>query len=96
MQFEITSDNIHLTSSFEVGKADFERELLSMRESHPESLVWNRSIKSLAREWAAHNAFHALGIFRTNTADVDLNWPQNWLTRLGYYVVGVVVWPFIK
>ena len=96
MQFEITPDNIHLTSSFEVGKADFERELLSMRAAHPESLVWNRSIKSLAREWAAHNALHALGIFKTNTADVDLNWPQNWLTRLGYYVVGVVVWPFIK
>ena len=96
MQFEITSDNIHLTSSFEVGKADFERELLSMREAHPESLVWNRSIKSLAREWAAHNAFHALGIFRSKTADVDLDWPQGWIFRIGYTVVGAVVWPFIK
>ena len=52
MQFEITPDNIHITSSFEVSKDDFERELLAMREAHPESLVWNRSIKSLKREWS--------------------------------------------
>ena len=96
MQYKITPTNIQLKSSFEVKKEDFERELLAMREAHPESLVWNRSIKSLKREWAAHNAFHALGVFKSKTADVDLDWPQNWLTRLGYYVVGVVVWPFIK
>ena len=96
MQFEITPDNIHITSSFEVRKDDFERELLAMREAHPESRVWNRSIKSLKREWAAHNAFHALGVFRTKTADVDLDWPQNWLFRIGYAVAGAVVWPFIK
>ena len=61
MQYKVTPTNIQLKSSFEVRKDDFERELLAMREAHPESLVWNRSIKSLKREWAAHNAFHALG-----------------------------------
>ena len=96
MQYTITPTNIQLKSSFEVRKEDFERELLAMREAHPESLVWNRSIKSLSREWAAHNALHALGVFRKKTADVDLDWPQGWLFRIGYAVVGAVVWPFIK
>lgn len=96
MQYKVTPTNIQLKSSFEVRKEDFERELLSMREAHPESLVWNRSIKSLKREWAAHNAFHAMGVFRKQTADVDLDWPQGWLMRGGYWVVGAVVWPFIK
>lgn len=96
MQYCVTDNNLKLKSSYKVKKDDFVRELLAMRESHPESLVWNRSIKSLAREWAAHNALHAMGIFQTKTADVDLNWPQNWLTRIGYYVAGVIVWPFIK
>ena len=77
-------------------KEDFERELLAMREAYPDSLVWKRSIKSLSREWAAHNAFHAMGIWRTKTADTDLNWPQDWLTRIGYTVAGAIVWPFIK
>ena len=96
MQYNITPTNIQLKSSFQVKKADFERELLAMREAHPESLVWNRSIKSLKREWAAHNAFHALGVFRKKTADVDLDWPQKWFFRVGYAVAGAVVWPFIK
>ena len=96
MQYKVTPTNIQLKSSFEVRKADFERELLAMREAHPESLVWNRSIKSLKREWAAHNAFHALGVFRKKTADVDLDWPQKWFFRVGYAVAGAIVWPFIK
>ena len=96
MDYTFSSNNIQLKSSFKVKKDDFERELLAMREEHPECLVWNRSIKSLKREWAAHNAFHALGILRRKTADTDLNWPQGWLTRVGYEIVGMMVWPFIE
>ena len=33
---------------------------------------------------------------RTKTADVDLDWPQGWMYRIGYGLVGAVVWPFIK
>ena len=95
--YTVSPNNIHLESSFKVGKHAFDRELAAMREQHPESLVWkNRSIKSLKREWAAHNAFYALGIFRSRTSHTDLNWPQNWLIRLGYAVIGPIVWPFIK
>ena len=96
MDYTFSSNNIQLKSSFKVKKDDFERELLAMREEHPECQVWNRSIKSLKREWAAHNAFHALGILRRKTADTDLNWPQGWLTRVGYEIVGMMVWPFIE
>ena len=96
MQYTISPTNIHLESSFEVPKSDFERELLSMREEHPDSLVWQRSIGSLKREWAAHNAFHALGLIRRQTADTDLNWPQPFITRLGYLLAGTLAWPFIK
>ena len=94
--YTITPNNIHMESSFQVSKADFERELLAMRERHPESQVWNRSIDSLKHEWAAHNALHALGLFREQTAHADLNWPQPWLIRLGYTVLGTLAWPFIK
>ena len=96
MEYEVSSNNIKLKSSFEVSKEDFERELLAMRERHPDSQVWNRSIDSLKREWAAHNAFHALGILRSQTAHTDLNWPQPWFIRVAYDLVGKVVWPFIK
>ena len=96
MDYEVSPNNIQLKSSFEVSKEDFERELLAIRAQHPDSLVWNRSLRSLKREWAAHNAFHALGLIRKQTADTDLNWPQHWLIRLGYLLAGTLAWPFIK
>ncbi len=95
-KYSVSPNNIHLDFSFQVPKKDFERELTSIRAEHPESLVWNRSIRSLVREWATHNAFYALGIFRSRTAHMDLNWPQGWLFRLGYAIIGWLVWPFIK
>ncbi len=94
--YTVTPNNIHMESSFKVSKDDFESELKTLREQYPDSLVWNRSIKSLKHEWAAHNAFHALGIARRQTAHADLNWPQPWLIRLGYAIIGTIVWPFIK
>lgn len=96
MDYEVSANNIQLKSSFEVGKDDFVRELAAIREQHPDSLVWNRSIDSLKREWAAHNAFHALGLVRKQTADTDLNWPQPWFIRLGYDLLGRIAWLFIK
>ena len=96
MDYEVSSNNIKLKSSYEVSKDDFERELVAIREQHPESLVWNRSLESLKREWAVHNAFHALGVARKQSAHTDLNWPQPWLIRVAYDLLGRLVWPFIK
>ena len=95
-KYSVSENNIHLDSSYQVRKEDFESELKAIRERHPDSQVWNRSIESLKREWATHNAFHAMGIFRSRTAHMDLNWPQPWYIRLGYAVIGKIVWPFIK
>lgn len=97
MQYTISPNNIQLESSYLVRKKDFLRELATIRASHPDCLVWKkRSLKSLAREWAAHNALHALGIFRSRTAHTDFNWPQKWYFRIGYAIGGALVWPFIK
>lgn len=45
MQYTITPNNLHVKSSFEIRKKDFERELLAIRAKHPDSLVWSRSIR---------------------------------------------------
>ena len=94
--FTVTPNNIHMESSFNISKEDFESELKKLREQYPDSLVWNRSMDSLKREWAAHNALHAIGIARKQTAHADLNSPQHWLIRLGYDIIGTIAWPCIK
>ena len=96
MQYTLTSNNIHIISSFLVKKKDFERELTAIRELHPDCGVWNRTIDSLKREWTVHNALHRLGIARKRTADTDLNWPQPWLTRALYTILGALLWPFVE
>jgi hypothetical protein len=63
MDYEVSANNIQLKSSFEVSKDDFERELAAIRDRHPDSLVWNRSMDSLKREGAVHNAFHRVLVF---------------------------------
>ena len=95
-KYNVSENNIHLDSSYLVCKDDFESELNALREQHPNSQVWNRSIESLKREWATHNAFHAMGIFLNRTGHMDLNWPQPWFVRLGYLIFGRLAWPFIK
>lgn len=94
--YTVTPNNIHMESSFKISKEDFESELKTLREQYPDSLVWNRSMDSLKHEWAAHNALHAMGVARKQTAHADLNWPQHWLIRLGYTIIGTIAWPFIK
>ena len=95
--YTVSPNNIHLENSFRVRKNAFRRELKAMRERFPDSLVWqHRSLGSLEREWAVHNALHALGIFKSRTADIDLNWPQGWIFRIGYTLLAPLVWPFIK
>lgn len=95
--YTVSSNNIHLKNSFRVRKEAFRRELLAMKERFPDSLVWkHRSLKSLEREWAVHNALHALGIYKSRTGHTDLNWPQGRIFRIGYALLGPLVWPFIK
>ena len=97
LNYSVSPNNVHLESSFRVPKERFEQELEAMRGQCPDSLVWkNRSMKSLKMEWATHNAFHSMGIFRSRTSHADFNWPQCWLIRLGYAILGPIVWPFIK
>ena len=37
-----------------------------------------RSSESLEAEWGVHNVLYRLGIFRSRTKDVGLNFPQKW------------------
>ena len=95
--YTVSPNNIHLKNSFRVRKGAFKKELMKMRERFPDSEVWkNRSLQSLEREWAVHNALHALGNYKSRTGDIDLNWPQGWIFRVGYALLGLLVWPFIK
>ena len=95
MVYSITDNNLHIYDSYAISKWEFRKHLLNIWGKHIACPVFKRSIFSLSMEWAAHNFCYAIGYKRERTADVDLNYPQKWYARIGYAVVGVLVWCFI-
>lgn len=94
--YSYTQNNIHLKNSFEVSKKFFNGAIAKLINKHPELAVWNRSVKSLRREWATHNLCYALGIKRSSTKDVDFNYPQKWYAVAAYTIVGSIALLIIK
>lgn len=93
-KYTITQNNLKIIRSCDVPKARFETVLKQIRGLHPESLVWTRELRSLCREWAVHNFFFSLGIAKSHTEDVDLNYPNRW--EWLYNIIGWMVWGKVK
>jgi hypothetical protein len=97
MEHKVTSTGIKLIDSWMVSKWDFLWELRAISAKEKDCDVFkNRSIRSLCREWACHNAAYAIGIKRNKTKDCDLNYPMKWYSLATYWIVGWFVWFFIK
>ena len=95
VNYTATSNNIKIIDSWQVSKKKFQIELNGIKAEQPECEVWKRSDCSLCHEWAIHNALYCLGIARSHTKDVDLNYPQKWYVTFAYNFFGAIVWPFI-
>lgn len=50
----------------------------------------HRSIKSLAREWVAHNNLYSLGYKEKETGSVDFNYPQQWYISIVYWLLSLI------
>lgn len=79
LQYTCTRINCHIKDSHKVPKERFEEVLeeLKYKEAWCQAL-WLRPLKSLEAEWGVHNVLYRLGLFRSRTKDVDLNYPQRW------------------
>lgn len=95
-EYTYTENNVHIEDSCTVAKKDMEGALLAIHIAHPELAVWQRSIKSLKREWLSHNFLYALGLFRRRTKDIDLNYPLSWIVECAYFLLGTIASLFIK
>lgn len=91
--------NIHIEGSSRMSREEFLAALPAYYEAAQErgdnvavtnylAVRYRRSTRSLLREWAAHKLCYALHIKRSSTESVDLDWPQAWYFRLGYFVIG--------
>ena len=89
------SDNIiRIEKGYLVRGMAFGFVLNRIRESAPNEVTANRSNYSLSCEWAVHNALYKLGLFRSRTKDVDMEYPcrKEWL----YIILGSIIYPFVR
>ena len=81
------SGNVHISHSCDASYAEIKQTVCSeeFRLEHSD-LFANRSTKSIVREWVVHNAMYRLGLFRSRTESVDINWPLPWLESIIYWI----------
>jgi len=95
--YYISDYNIHIYYSYKYTQDEFRTSLVHLRYMYPDNTVLcNRSDASLMREWAAHSFLWKIGLYRDRTAHVDLNYPQKWYIKLGYFVLGNLALLLIK
>lgn len=95
ISYKVTSSGVKLIDSYTVPRWRMGRELLHIRAYTPSCPLWDRSEKSIIREWCVHNALYALNFRRSKTKDVDLEYTPKWYTRALYGIFGLLAWPFI-
>ena len=92
IKYNITRDNIHIENSYILTKEDrIKQYLINLRDSIKRFdlnciVFQKRTIKSLTKEWIAHNVLYKLHIARSHTKSVDLN-IERWYIILGYNII---------
>lgn len=90
MNIIVILNNIKIIDGYKINKKkDMKSILLLLKQEHPECNTFKRSICSLISEWKTHNRLYRLGLWKSRTKDVDLNFPIKWYVWLGYIIFGI-------
>lgn len=86
----VTENNIKIIDSYKVeNKSKMKEVLYAIQYKHPECKVFKRSYNSMIAEWKTHNRLYHLGIKKSHTKDVDINYPIKWYVELLYRIFGI-------
>lgn len=85
----VTTNVIRIEDGYKTTSKKLMRTILNnVHLDHPECLVFNRKMGSLVREWTAHNRLYKLGLYKSHTKDVDLEYPIKWYYELAWFILG--------
>ena len=91
-RYNITENNIHIENSYLLTEESrIKQYLINLRDNieccELDCIVFHRrTIKSLTKEWIAHNVLYKLHIARSHTGSVDLN-IEPWYRIVGYDII---------
>lgn len=91
MNFVVTDKNIQIKDSYKITiTSEMEDILNNLRLEYPDNAVlMTRRNPGLIREWKGHNFLYKLGIIRSHTKDVDLDYDTNIFYAIGYWFLSV-------
>jgi hypothetical protein len=85
------NDKIHITDSYRVYKNEILPIIQELRAKYPLNKVLNnRSDSSLKYEWLTHTLLYKMGICKERTKDLGLEYPQSWILKVGYRIIGFI------
>lgn len=62
----------------------------SLRDNEgKDTIMAHRTVKSMVREWRAHNLMYNLHLFRSHTQDVDID-NEPWYRRFVYFFLSLI------
>ena len=86
----VVSDNcITVRNSYKTASRRLVKQVLQyVATQAPNNVTRNRSMFSLCNEWIAHTHLYRLGIARSHTRDVDIEYPQSALHAIAWTIIG--------
>ena len=98
LNITISTNNIHIEDSYKViSPVDMRMVLNDIVESLNTNHVTmdtpfnHRSIRSMVREWIAHNNAYYMNYRPERTHSVDLNHPQPWYANILYFFCSLIM-----
>lgn len=88
--YKLTKDCLTIYDGYQISdKKQMVSFLTSLRtDENKDTIVSTRSIKSMIREWQAHNLLYNLHLFRSHTQDVDLD-KEPWYRQVIYFILSI-------
>lgn len=89
ISFKIGDVAVKIVNSYQVTKRSRIKEILYVFKLEHSDIKFDRDIDLLTKEWIVHNRLYKLGLFRSRTKDVDLEYQQKWYLKAIYWILGI-------
>ena len=87
----VTDTCVTVFDSYKVSKNFFDPYLNDLRSYYDATIFRERTNRSMTDEWACHNFLYDidfLGLFKSHTKDVDMQYPLSWWEKIVYPCLG--------